>query len=216
MTRARRLPLTVARRALAAADRLARGSTLLARRIATRLADWVARGRRHDLTGWRAALGPLLRLALLAGLGWLVWRLLQARIWWLTWSLAALWVGAAWALTREPEEEAADEWPEEDEEPPASPPGEAWRAFVVRSIGDRKGVHLRTLLALLQEVGHHPDWKVADVRLACERAGVPVRARVRVKGEGVSVGVHRDDLPSPSGSDEESPQEASDTQLHTA
>ncbi|MGW2938610.1 hypothetical protein ACWDA7_44165 [Streptomyces sp. NPDC001156] len=77
---------------------------------------------------------------------------------------------------------------------PAATRGEAWRAFVVRSIGEHQGVHLRDLLGTLHEKGHHPDWEVPDVRRVCAAAGIPVRNRVRVRGKGVTVGVHRDDL----------------------
>ncbi|MGW5123272.1 hypothetical protein ACWEQ7_04255 [Streptomyces sp. NPDC004069] len=95
---------------------------------------------------------------------------------------------------------AADGHAGDPTEVPAGPLGEAWREFVVRSISDRQGVHLRDLLRTLHEMGHHPDWEVADVRRVCEAAGVPIRNRVRVRGLGVTVGVHRDDLcplPSP-------------------
>ncbi|MYR28723.1 MULTISPECIES: hypothetical protein [unclassified Streptomyces] len=186
MTRAR-LPLAVVRRALATADRLARGSTLLARRITARLADWVARGRRHDLTGWRAALGPLLRLMLLAGLGWLAWRLLQARIWWLTWSLAALWAGAAWALTREAKEEAAEEEPVEGqqdvlEEGEPGPSRDDVVTLLRALAGDRPGVHLSTLLAHLQQHGQAGGWKVTDLRLRLEALHIPVAPKLKVDG----------------------------------
>ncbi|MFF7142276.1 hypothetical protein ACFZB5_13640 [Streptomyces nodosus] len=95
---------------------------------------------------------------------------------------------------------------------PAGPLGEAWWEFVIRSMGDRQGVHLRDLLRTLHGMGHHPDWEVADVRRVCEAAGVPVRGRVRVRGLGVTVGVHRDDLrppsePSPGRGHEEPPEE---------
>ncbi|MEW2351451.1 hypothetical protein AB0904_27760 [Streptomyces sp. NPDC006684] len=174
-----RLPRAVARRALRGADRLGTGSALLARRLLARLADWVARGRRADLTGWRAALGPLLRLALLGGLVWLVWRLLQARIWWLTWSLAALWAGTAWALTREAKEEAVEE-EEAGEEP--GPSRDDVITLLRTLAGDRPGVHLSTLLAHLQEHGQAGGWKVTDLRLRLEALRIPVAPKLKVDG----------------------------------
>jgi hypothetical protein len=111
------------------------------------------------------------------------------------------WCAAAWWAappTAAPEPEPADE--PADPAPAADPERarEAWHAFVIEAIGDRQGVHLRDLLDTLQQTGHHPNWEVADVKRVCERAGIPVRARVRVRGLGVTVGVHRDDLPTPS------------------
>lgn len=111
------------------------------------------------------------------------------------WCVAAWWVAPAPAVP----ELAADEEPAVVV--PEVDPGrarEAWHAFVIEAIGDRQGVHLRDLLDTLQQTGHHPDWEVADVKRVCETAGIPVRARVRVRGLGVTVGVHRDDLPAPS------------------
>nr|WP_202525552.1 hypothetical protein [Streptomyces sp. SID4926] len=175
------MPRAVSRRILCGADRLARGSTLLARRIAACLAEWVARGRRHDLAGWRAALGPLLRLALLTGLGWLVWRLLQARIWWLTWSLAALWVGTAWALTREPKDEGTAEGKQgEAEEGEPGPDRDDVVALLRALAGDRPGVHLSTVLGHLQEHGQAAGWRVTDVRLRLEALGIAVEPKLKV------------------------------------
>jgi hypothetical protein len=174
-----RLPRAVSRRLLCVADRLARGSTLLARRLAARLASWVARGRRNDLTGWRAALGPLLRLALLAGLGWPVWRLLQVRIWWLTWGLAALWAGTAWTLTREPKDGPVEEEKAGEE----SGPDRDDVVTLLRTLtGDRPGVHLSTLLAHLHEHGQAGGWKVTDLRLRLEALSIPVAPKLKVDG----------------------------------
>lgn len=196
------------------ASRLARGSVIVARRLGVRLAAWVARGRRADLTGWKAVLGPIARVVMLCLIGWAAWAILRSLP--LMWALAATWGCAAWRAGRAPKEAAEPPTDTPLEEAPAAPPGVAWRAFVDRSIGDRQGVHLRALLAALQEAGHHPSWKVADVRLACERAGVPIRPRVRVRGEGVSVGVHRDDFPSPTEADTTPSQEHGESELHAA
>ncbi|SCD40919.1 hypothetical protein GA0115251_106916 [Streptomyces sp. TverLS-915] len=171
-----RLPRTAARRTLGSADRLARGSTFLARRIAARLADWVARGRRRDLTGWRAALGPLARLGLLAALGWVAWRLVQARVWWINWGLAGLWAGIAWRLTRAPKEQLE----EAAEEGPALPDRDVVVGLLRALAGDRPGVHLSTVLAHLQEHGQAGGWKVTDVRLRLEALGIAVKPKLKV------------------------------------
>lgn len=186
-----------------AADRLCRGAVLLARRHARRLAGWVHAADHHR--------GRALRLALLVGIGLMVWRIVRAAPG-LLWFLVPAWCVAAWraAPAAEPLEEAPADVSE-------GTPEEAFRALLLDAIGDRQGVHLRDVLALLHRDGHHPSWEVADVRAVCERMGIPVRQRVRVRGMGVTVGVHRDDLKAPSGApspaDAQSPAEP---RLHVA
>lgn len=135
---------------------------------------------------------------------------------WTAWIVAA-WCVAAWMHAPDAAKTDAPQSAEPDKTEPTEPHGEAWRAFVVRAIGDRQGVHLRDLLDMLHQTGHHLDWEVADVRRVCEAAGIPVRNRVRVRGLGVTVGIHRNDLPSPS---EPSPmrdgQDPTDSELHAA
>ncbi|MFJ4418258.1 hypothetical protein [Streptomyces sp. NPDC088925] len=177
-----RLPRTAARRTLRSADRLARGSTLLARRLGARLADWVARGRRRDLTGWRAALGPLVRLTALAGLGWVAWRLVQARVWWINWGLAGLWAGIAWHLTRAPKKQSGEGKEEAVEEGRALPDRDDVVALLRALAGDRPGVHLSTLLAHLQQHGQAGGWKVTDLRLRLEALHIPVAPKLKVDG----------------------------------
>lgn len=177
-----RLPRAAGRRVLSGTERLACGSTLLVRGLAARLADWVARGRRDDLTGWRAALGPLARLTVLAGLGWVTWRLVQARVWWINWGLAGLWCGVAWHLTRAPKEQPEEGEEEAAEESPALPDRDAVVALLRTLIGTGRGVHLSTLLAHLQEHGQAPDWTVTDVRLRLEALHIPVEPKLKVDG----------------------------------
>ncbi|MFF9811671.1 hypothetical protein ACF1G5_42500 [Streptomyces coeruleorubidus] len=72
----RRLAWWAARSGMA--DRLARGSYAVWERRADALTAWVRAGRREDLDGWRAALGPLVRLILLGVLAYAVWVIVRA------------------------------------------------------------------------------------------------------------------------------------------
>lgn len=170
------------------ADRLTTGSTTTTRRLAARTATWIARGRRTDLTGWRATLGCWSRLAgLLLGL-YLVWRLIRA-VPNLLWLLSAAWTIAAWRAGKPP--------PEASSETPAAPSGEAVRTLLLDVMGTADGVHLRTVLAHLQEHGQWEGRKVADLRTHLERLGIPLDRRVKV-GRIPTWGVRRRDLQGPS------------------
>lgn len=180
------------------AGRLADGSSALTRRIGTRLAAWVARARRNDLTGWRAALGCWLRLALLTLGLYLLWRLVRF-LPALLWLLSAGWIAAAWRAGRAPSPEAA-------EEAPAGPDVEAVRALLLEAMGDADAVHLRTILAHLQEKGHGKGWTVADLRARLEALRIPVHPKVKAPGsKSPTRGVRRADLaPSPTAAQETS------------
>lgn len=196
--------MAVKRRAVAAwaartsaAQRLATGLHTLYRRRSDALASWVAAGRRDDLPGWRGALGPVVRLALL-GIGvYVVYAIIRA-LPWLMWLLIALVARAAWRASRTPAE-APDETPEQA-------PAEAVRTLLLECLGDRPAVHLSTVLARLHQEGHNPTWTVSDLRAALEAMGIPVRPKVKVGGVPTR-GVHRDDLqaPSPAPAPEASP-----------
>lgn len=192
MSAARRVLAEVARRR-GAAGRLADGSALLARRYGAQLAAWVRRGRREDLTGWRTALGPLLRLALLAAVAYGVWALVRA-VPWLLWALSAGWCWAAWRAAPKPPAETPVEAPGHG---PQEVSAEAVRALLSGLIGEGRGVHLSAVLAHLQEHGQGAGWEVADLRARLAALGVPVRRSLKVAGR-VAYGVHRDDLPAPS------------------
>lgn len=152
-------------------------------------------GRRQDLKGVAAALGPVVRLALLAGGALAAYGALRAAPW-LLWPLTAAWCWRAWK-TAEPAalEEPAPAGPAHD--PDAT--RQAVLDWIREAIGDRQGVHLRDLLANAQQHGLFDGLDVAGLRAALEQHEVPVRKRVRVRGRGVTVGVHRDDLPAPAG-----------------
>lgn len=183
------------------------GSLLVMRRRTAALTRWVRAGRRADLTGWRAALGPLLRIVLLGALAYVLWAIVRA-LPWLLWILGALWLRAAWRAARnrpaDPREEAPDVVPTGGD-------GEALRALLLELMGTGSAVHLRTVLAHLQQ--HPPTadltaaWTIADLRSRLEAQNIPVHPKVKASGGGPTRGVRREDLaPSP-----DAPQEASTT-----
>lgn len=182
-----------------AAARLVHGSELVWGRRSEALAAWVRAGRRDDLTGWRAALGPAARLAILGAAGWLASRLVRARPM-LMWMLAAGWLIAAWRASRpasgEDVKDSQEEEEEEGEQAPDDAGPEAVRQLLADLIEDRPGVHLSTVLSHLQEKGLGEGWEVAELRARLEAQGVPVRRSVKVDRR-VAYGVHRDDLSAP-------------------
>lgn len=173
------------------ADRLATGSIALARRLGTRTAAWVARGRRHDLTGWRAALGCWLRLGLLTLGLYALWRLVRA-VPNLLWLLTGWWTIASWRAGK-PAPKAA---------PAKAVEGldvEAVRTLLLTLMGTGSAVHLRTVLAHLQQ--HPPtaaltaSWTIADLGSRLKALGIPVDPKVKAAGKGPTRGVRRADLP---------------------
>ncbi|MGY0067703.1 hypothetical protein ACWZEH_12925 [Streptomyces sp. QTS137] len=187
------------------ASRLAAGSTLLARRLAARTAAWCARGRRDDLTGWRAALGVIARLLLLALGVYVLARIVRA-LPALMWLLSTGWTLASWRAGRP----AAEEHEEEPEEEPAETAPvldrEAVRTLLLEVMGDAPAVHLRTVLAHLQQRGQWEGRTVGDLRAALEALEIPVQPKVKAPGGGPTRGVRRVDLtPSPAAVQETSP-----------
>ncbi|MBU8549777.1 hypothetical protein IMX12_13260 [Streptomyces sp. Babs14] len=180
------------------ATRLATGSAATAHRLAARTAAWVRRGRRDDLTGWRAALGCWLRLALLVLGGYLLWRLVRA-VPNLLWPLTGTWLIASWRAGRNTSAPATAE-------APAEPDVEAVRTLLLEAMGDADAVHLRTVLAHLQERGQGTGWTVADLRARLEALHIPVQPKVKVPGsKSPTRGVRRADLaPSPAAAEEAS------------
>lgn len=167
------------------------GTTWLTRRIATRAAAWVARGQTKPHRVVRLLL-VLLGLYILA-------RIIRAAPN-LLWLITVAW---CWAAVRAGRRGPAP--PPAPDQPAQSSVAadvevvrDAYWGFIETASEGRQGVHLRDLLAVLQRGGHHPGWEVADVRAMCEGLGIPVRQRVRVRGKGVTVGIHRTDFPTPS------------------
>ncbi|MFI1728199.1 hypothetical protein ACH40E_02950 [Streptomyces acidicola] len=185
-------------------DRLAVGSRAYARRLGTRAAAWCARGRRNDLSGWRGALGIFVRIALLALGVYLLARLVRS-LPALMWLLTGWWTLTSWRAGKT----AAEASEEEPEEPPVELDVEAVRALLLEVMGDASAVHLRTVLAHLQQ--HPPTaartaaWTVADLRVRVEALGIPV-PKVKAPGSrSPTRGVRRADLaPSPAAAEETS------------
>ncbi|MEU6168075.1 hypothetical protein [Streptomyces tanashiensis] len=173
------------------AVRLATGSRTLYDRITEGLTAWVAAGRRDDLTGYRAALGPLLRLALLGALAYGAYRTARAAPW-LMWFAAGAWALAAWRAAA-PAEESVEGPADTPDEASAEAPVEAAVALLREVLGDRPAVHLSEVLAHLQKHGQGEGWKVADLRVRLEALGIPVDPRVKV-GKVPTRGVRGADL----------------------
>ncbi|MEX3206061.1 hypothetical protein CQR58_010080 [Streptomyces acidiscabies] len=168
------------------AARLAAGSAALTRRLGARATAWVARGRRHDLTGWKAALGCWARLAALTLGGYLLWRLVRA-VPGVMWMLTGAWAVAAWRAGRPPADEAAAEAPQQS--------GEAIRALLLDLMSDAPAIHLRTVLAHLQEHGQWEGRTVGDLRVHLEALGIPVHPKVKTPGSKTPTrGVRKADL----------------------
>ncbi|MFC7892700.1 hypothetical protein [Streptomyces sp. NPDC057381] len=180
------------------ADRVATGSQIVTRRVAARAAAWCARGRRDDLTGWRAALGIVARCVLLLFGAYLLARIVRA-LPALMWVLSTGWTIAAWRAGQPAPEAPADGSPPPDRE--------AVRALLLEAMGDADAVHLRTVLAHLQEKGHGKGWTVADLRARLEALHIPVQPKVKAPGsKSPTRGVRRADLaPSPAPAEEASP-----------
>ncbi|MFD4572082.1 hypothetical protein ACFWNK_01875 [Streptomyces sp. NPDC058417] len=160
------------------------------------LAAWVARGRRHDLTGWRAELGCWARAALLlAALGALI------RLCWtkpqLLWVASIVGLIGAWWLSRDAPAADQEEDPVDSAgEPPAHAPGQAVRHLLLDLMGKADAVHLRTVLAHLQEHGQWEGRTVTDLRAHLAHLGVPCDRGVKVAGV-PTWGVRRRDLTPP-------------------
>ncbi|MFI1607833.1 hypothetical protein ACH4YN_37965 [Streptomyces griseofuscus] len=178
---------------------LSEGSEAIWQRLNDAVTGWIRDGRRDDLDGWRAALGPLIRLALVGAVGYGAWALVR-RFPWLLWLLLAGLVAAAWRVThKRPAEDTAE--PAEGT-PAERSPEEAraaaektFVAYLIDSIGEAQGVHLSTLAEGLNMAGSQRVWGVAEVRAQCEAFHIPCRRSVKVRGRGVAWGVHRDDIP---------------------
>lgn len=171
------------------ADRLTTGSTTIVRRLGDRIAAWVRKGRRDDLSGWRATLGCWLRLVVLVLGGYLLYRLVRA-VPILLWLLSASWALTSWRLGR-PAPEAPDT-------PAPDASAEAVRRLLLDLMGDASAVHLRTVLAHLQKHGQWEGRTMGDLRAHLEALHIPVHPKVKAPGGGPTRGVRKADLaPSP-------------------
>ncbi len=98
---------------------------------------------------------------------------------WIAWMLAA-WAVAAWMHA--PGNDSEDETDEAGEQPPTAAGGDAVRRLLLDLIGDAHGVHLRTVLAHLQDHGQWQGRTVAELRQHLEALGIPVQPKVKVGG----------------------------------
>ncbi|MFF1284276.1 hypothetical protein ACFVY4_26485, partial [Streptomyces sp. NPDC058299] len=176
------------------ATRLATGSRILLHRLAARLTAWAARGRRHDLTGWRAALGCWARIvALIFGL-YLLGRLLRA-VPALLWLLSTAWTLAAWRAGKPASQARADTGESSAQAPPSGAPELEPRALLIhwldRLTRDRAGIHLDELHRTLTR---HPDLahlKRAEMRAYLDRHHITVDRTLRVGAVAGRSGVSR-------------------------
>lgn len=173
------------------ARHLVDGGRLLTRRQARRLAAWIRRGRRDDLTGLAAVLGCLLR-AFLAALGlYLLWRLIRACPN-LLWLLVPTW---CWVAIRTAFRTVTEQAPETAPEEPEPDPRDAVLRLLYEALGDRPSMYLSDLLQHLQEQGHGKGWRVADLRARLEALDIPVEQKLRTGGRNASRGIVRAQLP---------------------
>jgi hypothetical protein len=148
-------------------------------------------------SGWRAALGSVIRLTLLV-LGLYVLARIVRILPSLMWALAACWTIASWRAGKPPKNAPNDP----PEEPAPAPDAEPVRTLLLTLMGTGSAVHLRTVLDHLQQ---HPTtadvtagWGIADLRVRLELLDIPVHPKVKAGGAGPTRGVRREDLaPSP-------------------
>lgn len=143
---------------------------------------------------WKEALARWVVLALIGSIGITALALHT----WLMWIATP---GVLLALhqagrTGQPEDDAEDQEDDDQEaEVPEPLTNEEFLDLLHKANSAGRGVLLATLRTFLEEYEPGISWEIADVRVLCDAAGVPMRQSVRVPGVGVSVGVHRDDIP---------------------
>jgi hypothetical protein len=163
-----------------AAERLAKGSGLLARRMATGIGAWLKAG--------ESVSDFVVRVIFLGLPVLLVWGLLSVSLAFM-WVLAALWIVSAWRAVAQPAKGAK---PGKDD---GFHPDDV--AELLDELMGESNIHLSRIRKQLdEETGRR--WSDKEVRKLLEAAGIQTRHSVRVPGQGVAVGVHRADMPSPS------------------
>lgn len=121
---------------------------------------------------------------------WVWWRLID--VWpWLTGVLLAAWIVRAWlsADAEEQQEERQAEAAEQLEQALE----EVYLRLILRHIGDEPGIHLETLLPLMQADEELAALTRGDLRDILTALRVPVRRSLRVGVRTGIAGVHRDD-----------------------
>jgi hypothetical protein len=172
------------------AGRISTGSGLLGRRIRRRLTRWIAKGRRADLTGLPAVLGCIVRAGLLLLAAYLLARFVRAlpAVLWPAWCIAAYRAAPKPAKKApEPAEEDATE-----EAPPD--PRAAFARWLLQTIGQRRGIHLRELYPAMRQLSGHEALDDAALRAALRTLGVPVERSMRVGAVAGRSGVRRADV----------------------
>jgi hypothetical protein len=169
-----------------AAARLTAGSAALAQHLTRRTVRWVAAGRRADLTGWRTALGPLVRGTIIAVVLYSAARIIRARPT-LLWVVVPLWLIAAWRASPRPTAP-------QPAEKPAPTPRDGLARWLLDLIGDRPGVHLAELYPALRQLPGQQDRDDAALRAALRTLGVPVVRSLRIGGVAGRSGVRRTDV----------------------
>ena len=160
------------------ADRLARGSSVHARRLGNRAAAWCARGRRNDLPGVRGALGIILRVTLLAFGVYLLARLVRS-LPALMWLLTSWWTLASWRAGKP----AVEDLEEDPEEAPAERelgPRTVLVYWLDHLTRGRSGIHLDELH---QALTRHPGlahFKRPEMRAWLDRHSITVDRTLRV------------------------------------
>ncbi|MEY9937310.1 hypothetical protein [Streptacidiphilus sp. MAP5-3] len=127
--------------------------------------------------------------AILVGL-WIWWRLIN--VWpWLTGVLLAAWIARAW-LAADAEEQQEERQAEAAEELERTL-DEVYLRLILRHIGEEPGIHLETLLPLMQSEAQLPGLTRDDLRDLLGALRVPVRRSLRVGTRTGVAGVHHDD-----------------------
>ncbi|MFE3654121.1 hypothetical protein ACFXO2_41195 [Streptomyces sp. NPDC059152] len=179
----------------------AEGNEELVKKIGPGVRAWCRRGHRGDLDGLSADLGVWLRVGVVGGAGYGLWRLVEAHpgaIWPLVggWCVACL--RARVVARKKAGNEAGEETPTGTPAAPAdgAPVEHPVVALVRASIGDAKGVHLKTLLPLMRErLEGLSAARSEDLKELLAQHGLQHRPKVRVGRTGGIAGIHRDDLP---------------------
>jgi hypothetical protein len=182
----------------AAAARIATGSAALARRIGRGLTAWAAAARRDDLTGWQAALGPILRTGLLLAGAYTLLRIVRA-LPVLLWILAPAWLIAAYRAAPPPAGDQTPPTPAQapGEDPPARRPADP-RTHLLRwllhTINSSPGIHLRELYPAMRQLPGLEGLPDTALRAALTHLGIsPVRS-LRIGSVAGRSGIRRTDI----------------------
>ncbi|MDX2702169.1 hypothetical protein PV350_04820 [Streptomyces sp. PA03-6a] len=186
-----------------AVRRIGDGSVILAVRIA-RLGAKSGRARAAGIRGWLGESSGLVDTALRWGLLYAAarvllhvapgplhlllstWQSIPSAMWW----TCVVWAVLAYRASGKPKEQPEGKTGEDDH----PGPDEVLRVLH-QLMADGRGLHVAAVRDHLARAFPSREWSQADVRQVLADAGIRVRHSVKVRGVGVAVGVHRDDLP---------------------